>query len=392
MTVPKKTSIAIFLNAFWVHSQGMSGGDQMAIQIFSRIRQAFTDLFWFTNPDGEQAARKIVHDVTFSVTPAFIDRFPIGLSYILRTVLATIRLFGKRVDIVYSGSDFFPDVLPAYLYTRLYRNTRWVQCVFHLYPHWRSRPGNKLINWLAAGLQNFSLTLARRAEGIVNINQQVREELITRGFEASRLVVITPGIDLDFIASVPPSEISEDSFNAVFLGRLNYSKGIFDLPEIWRIVVANQPDARLAIIGGGSDEVRKKLQTAITNAGVERNITLLGFVDSSRIYAILKSARVFVFPSHEEGFGIAVVEAMACGLPVVAWNLPVFDELFGDAVTMVPRGDYEAFAERVTHFFHTEPTLAKCDVAKKTAHRYGWKSICESMKCWLLDNIPESCK
>lgn len=379
-----KPTLAVFLNAFWVHGKGMSGGDQMAIQIFARIRDSFAALHWFTNPDGQQAVEQIVKDVTFSATPPWFDRLPIGLAYVLRTIHATFALFGKRTDIVYSGSDFFPDVLPAFLYTRLRRNTRWIQCIFHIYPDWRTRPGNKAINFAAALLQRFSLWLARHADGVVNINSEVREALIARGFDARKIAIITPGIDLDYIAAIPPGN-DQDAYDAVFLGRLNPSKGIFDLPPIWKKVTERLPQARLAIIGGGSEAITAKLTAEFEAHGLRGNLDLLGYVETEKIYAILKRARIFVFPSHEEGFGIAIVEAMACGAPVVSWDLPVYNKLFGGAITTVPLGDQQAFAEALLALLrNTETNTDMISQARQRAQRYSWPRVSQDMQLWLL--------
>ena len=385
-TPVSKPTLAVFLNAFWVHGKGMSGGDQMAIQIFARIQDSFSALHWFTNPDGQKAVGQVVKDVAFSTTPDWFDRLPIGLAYILRTLHATASLFGRRVDIVYSGSDFFPDVLPAFLYSRLWRNTRWVQCIFHIYPCWSTRPGSKAVNFSAALLQRLSLGLARHADGVLNINGEVRDALIARGFDSRRIAVITPGVDLDYIAAAPAGT-DQDVYDAVFLGRLNPSKGIFDLPPIWKKVTEQLPFARLAIIGGGSEAISEKLAVEFEAYGLHDNVDLLGHVETEKIYAILKRARTFVFPSNEEGFGIAIVEAMACGTPVVAWNLPVYKELFGGTITTIPLGNQQAFAEAIFALLRNTKTEANLDVillAHQRAQCYSWSSVSLDMRFWLL--------
>jgi glycosyltransferase involved in cell wall biosynthesis len=358
----------------------------MAIQIFTRIQDSFSALHWFTNPDGQKAVGQVVKDVAFSTTPAWFDRLSIGLAYVLRMLHATVSLFGKRVDIVYSGSDFFPDVLPAFLYCRFRRNTRWVQCVFHIDPDWRTRPGNMAVNFAASLLQRFSLWLSRHADGVVNINSEVRESLIIRGFDAKRIAIITPGIDLDYIASISPGD-DQDAYDAVFLGRINPSKGIFDLPPIWKKVTERLSHARLAIIGGGSEPIIVKLAAELEANGLHDTVDLLGYVETERIYALMKRARLFVFPSHEEGFGIAILEAMACGTPVVAWDLPVYKELFKGAIIAIPLGNQQAFAEVIVALLRNTKIETKSDMllqAHQCAQRYSWSSVSLDMRLWLL--------
>lgn len=61
---------------------------------------------------------------------------------------------------------------------------------------------------------------------------------------------------------------------------------------------------------------------------MDNHITMLESVPDDYLYSLLKSSKVFVFPSHEEGWGIAVCEAMAAGLPIVAYDLAPFREFF----------------------------------------------------------------
>jgi glycosyltransferase involved in cell wall biosynthesis len=385
MKKKNEKTIGVFLNAFWIHERGMSGGDQMAIQIFRRIHNQFTNLYWFSNSDGQHEIKKFLPDASFSTTPIWFDQLPIVLSYILRTVLATIRLLATRVDIIYSGSDFFPDVLPAWLYCKLYPHTIWVQCIFHIYPNWQTRPGNKWVNLIASKLQKFSLFLARQANGIVNINYEVRRYLIERGFDVQQITVITPGIDIEMIESIQPVQCVEDHYDAVFLGRLNHSKGIFDLPDIWQRVIRSHPDARLAVIGGGDEKIRESLVHEFESAGVADNACLLGFIETEYMYAILKKAHVFIFPSYEEGFGIAIVEALACGLPVVAWNLPVYQELFGDVVRTTRKGDKDSIASLIIEDIGKSVNPARKDRLINCAKKYEWNQVAYDMGKWLHD-------
>jgi glycosyltransferase involved in cell wall biosynthesis len=257
--------------------------------------------------------------------------------------------------------------------------------VFHIYPPWNQRPGNKFINWLGSRAQDFSLRLARSADGIVVINSEVRDIMKARGLAQSRVEIISPGIDFEQIEAIQPASDPKSIYDAIFIGRLKHSKGIFDLPLIWDHVAKLHPDARLAVIGGGSERIKSKMLEMIKAHGHEGRIELLGFLPTEQIYRLLKSAKLFVFPSHEEGFGIVVAEALATRLPVVTWDLPVFGELFGSVVTRVPRGNHAAFAREVESFLaHAYPEICRSNAAT-VAMQYGWTNISDRMRRWLLE-------
>lgn len=91
----------------------------------------------------------------------------------------------------------------------------------------------------------------------------------------------------------------------------------------------------------------RDLQREISSRGLESTVQILGFLDTSDVIATLHSSRMLFGPSPEEGFGMVVLEAIATGLPVVAWHLSVYDEVFSRGMIKVPIGDNERFALEV---------------------------------------------
>ena len=382
-----KPSIAILFNSFWVYKQGASGGDEMAVQVFGRIRKEFNKIYWYTNLDGSLFARKTVKEVEFSSTPAWMDKMPIFISCCLRTLSGFINLKKINVDILYSSSDFFPDVIPAWLYCRLKPKTKWVQCIFHIYPDWKTRPGNKFISWAVSNLQKVSIKLSKKSDIIICINQEVRKYLIDQEFDKNRIFVIPPGVDLEYIDNINPFVNNKyGCYDAIFLGRLCYSKGIMDIPKIWKLVSNEVPNARLGIIGGASESVSNYLSSEFDSLGIFDQVDLCGFVDTDQKYNLLKNSRVLLFPSHEEGFGIAIVEALGCELPVVAWNLTVYEELFEDSLTLIEENDIKTFANKVIYYINNTVSLGKIRSNRLIAEKYSWLSSSNKMK-QLLCNL-----
>ena len=112
------------------------------------------------------------------------------------------------------------------------------------------------------------------------------------------------------------------------------------------MVVSKREKAQLAIIYAGSKDLELALMKKIKEEKLETNIFMLPLT-GDRALSMVKNSKVFVFPSHEEGWGIAICEAMACGLPVVAYDLPVYREIFKEGIVTVPLNDIKRFSEEV---------------------------------------------
>ena len=166
--------LAVLLNSFWTSGRGITGGDQMAIQLFKHIHGKFTGVSVYSNVTGCRITAEQIPGIKVVPTWRSFEIFPLIINYLLRTFLVSFRLWRSRPDIIYSGSDFFPDVLPSCFLKVLRRGLVWHQCVFHIYPSWKDRPGNPVVNIIAEILQRVSLRLARQADTLIIINKDVK--------------------------------------------------------------------------------------------------------------------------------------------------------------------------------------------------------------------------
>ncbi len=367
-------NLLVLLVAFWNEGHGVTGGDQILLQVLKRLRPQFATVWCFTSLEGQAIFGTEVPRLTVRTPPRWLSTQHLLWSYLLRTLWACVAVFRARADTIYAGSDVLPDVLPAALYARTHQRVRWVQAVFHLLPDWRSRPGSRTATILASWAQRCSLHLARRANEIVVLNEGVRAELSERGFHQP--ITVQPGGSDLLDKAVATVRVLPPPHEGVFLGRLTPSKGIFDLPKIWRAVVDVLPGARLAIIGSGSDDTRQNLHVSIEASGLSRQVAVFGFLPDAEVLALLRTSCVFLSPSHEEGFGMAIAEAMACGVPVVAWDLPVYEGVYGDHLVRVRLGDVPAFAAAVLSLLKNPGDRERRARAARTfVRRYSWDAV-----------------
>ena len=165
--------------------------------------------------------------------------------------------------------------------------------------------------------------------------------------------VIPNGVDLaPFRAAEPAVDLPSRKVVGA-LGRLDPQKGHADLIRAWPLVLARHPDATLSI--GGEGLLRPDLERLIARHGVERSVTLHGH--RSDVPRFLSALSVFCMPSRWEGFGLALVEAMACGKPCVASAVDSLPEVLGDAGMLVPVEDPVTLAQALTALLD-DPALA----------------------------------
>ena len=103
----------------------------------------------------------------------------------------------------------------------------------------------------------------------------------------------------------------------LFLSRLNFKKGLDILIRAFAIMKEAQSDIHLVIAGPDSDGFESKVRTWVRKEGLDNSVTFTDMLQGEQKLAAFRDANVFVLPSYSENFGIAVVEAMACGVPVV---------------------------------------------------------------------------
>lgn len=137
--------------------------------------------------------------------------------------------------------------------------------------------------------------------------------------------VIPIGMDLSVFEALPDREVFSARFpetaktrNVLFLSRLDAKKGLDLLIEAFASLVPEQPDLHLIICGSGDPNFMVELQAQATALGISEKITWAGMVKGDLRLAAFAAAEIFVLPSHAENFGIALLEAMAAGLPCLS--------------------------------------------------------------------------
>jgi len=184
----------------------------------------------------------------------------------------------------------------------------------------------------------------KQADAVVSISRDVTRELNDAGYDPAKVHPIPNGVP------VPgrPWQRRADwraAPRAVFVGRLAREKGLDTLLAAWPAVVAAFPGARLTLVGEGPE--RPALEAAVRRLGLAGSVELPGA--SADPSDRLRAADLFVLPSREEGMSVALLEAMAMGVPLVATSIPGNRRLIQDRKhgRLVPPDDPAALARAV---------------------------------------------
>jgi len=195
------------------------------------------------------------------------------------------------------------------------------------------------------------LRLARRADAIISLSAQITSELVEYGFQRERIVEIPNGVDTQRFTPATASEklelrralgLPQEGPLVIFIGRLQPQKGVETLLHAWKDVQPSNPSAHLLLVGQGPE--RAKLEKLAADLEPGASIHFLGQLEPVLPY--LRASDVFVLPSFFEGLSNALLEAMACGLPVVSTTIGGTAEVIRPDVDglLVEPGDAPALA------------------------------------------------
>ncbi len=193
------------------------------------------------------------------------------------------------------------------------------------------------------------LAMMRRwATGFVSISDDISAELQGVGMDAAKLWDIPNGVDLDLFRPATPEDRHAlraqyglpDAPLVMFTGRLAHVKGLDVLLNAWKQTLEQVPAARLVLVGEGEERVA--LEQQARQLGIAEKIIFFG--GTTEVATVLRTADVFVLCSRTEGLPVALLEAMATGLPVVATNVGGMAQILRDGKTarLVPVEDANA--------------------------------------------------
>lgn len=384
---------------------GLSGGDRIFTELIKGWK-AHAQIVLMGCQEAIDIARRNGAEVPFLKTAETNERPNFGIGGLLihtwRRVRAGVRALEtyqeplKDADAVYSVSDFYPDFWPAFLLKRRNPKILWV-AGYYLFapPPWaRVTPYmglqrlRGLVYWL---MQRPSYYLINKyADKVFVTSEPDVHYFVNAKRSRDQVIVVQGGVDVTAseeylrqcsVSSVQCSDsfanrstadktvdravakgnggletggrspasdlcsLTSKKYDACFIGRFHYQKGVLILIDIWKKVCDRKPEARLAMIGNGplEAEVRAKIKAL----GLERNVELLGFMDGEQKFEVFKQSKVMVHPATYDSGGMAAAEGMAWRLPGVSFDLEALKTYYPQGMVKIGCFDVDAFAAAI---------------------------------------------
>lgn len=359
---PEKSVHILFTGLFMKNV--LSGGDQLIFDIAPRLPRDIKKIIimphfavdhWASLPPMKNTEFRLLPPNRFEFKPNLLFVF---LCYVVRSFQVYRILRRETIQTMYSCSDVaYADIWPAYFIRRkVAPQAAWISRVYHVLLPPQKRHGNHFVNMLAFRLQKLSFwMMKKKSTTIFALNIKLYDELVALDFPKEKLSILGAGISFDEINSF--KQTKKYPYDIVAMGRVAPVKGVFDAVDIWEKVHKEYPSLQLAWVGSTEGGFAPKIEKMLKQKNLQDSFHLLGFTDKHEAYNILRSAKVFICPDHENGWGLAVCEAMALGLPVASYNLDIFGGIYRKGYVSAPLFDTKAFADNLTALLSDKKTL-----------------------------------
>lgn len=203
-------------------------------------------------------------------------------------------------------------------------------------------------------------------------------EVMKYGADRSKIRIVPNAVDLSLFK--PSKKKSIDPL-FVWVGRFVPEKGLRYLVKAIEVVVRDCKDAKFILIGDGP--MLPMIKKMVKKSGLNDYVRFTGFMDPKSVSHVLSKATAFVFPSLKEGMPKAVLEAMACGLPVIASKISGIDEFVTNGYNglLVPPKDHQVLGEAIMNVISDRTLATKLEAnARKTVEiDHNWNTVLNAL-------------
>jgi glycosyltransferase involved in cell wall biosynthesis len=293
----------------------------------------FRNLENLTNQDGG-----ILHQLTSNSLNYLLVPF-----FLMGQIRAIIKLIRKeKIDAVHAHW-IIPQGFAASIALMITRKSLPLICTSH---------GGDLYGLQGIIFEQIKRWIIKRSQHLTVVSHAMKDTVVDMGIPEHKVAVISMGVDLKE-KFVPTSHNIRASKMLLFVGRLVEKKGLNILIDAMPRILARFPDVQLTVAGSGPLEANLRKQCR--SLGLTDQVAFLGSQPQSKLPGLYQQAAMAVFPfirakdGDQEGLGLVVIEAMGCGCPVIASDLPAVRDTVKHGKTgwSVTPGDSIVLADRI---------------------------------------------
>ena len=369
----------IAIDARWVFRE-LSGIGRYTLELLKQLGQiggAFEYLVLVR--DGERRAF-VEREAGLAGKSNFgFAELPYG-PFSVRGQFAAARLLRERGIGVYHSTNF---MVPLPAFPRRKPHATFCVCNVHdliplVHPEFTPKALKTRLFPVYKGLMH---EIARRTDAVVTGSGSAKRDIVRwLGIPEERIAVAPDGVDARYApGGGKPSERGGPK-TVLYVGRCDPYKNVPGLVEAFaRLVRDGGVDARLRIVGS-PDARYPEAGEAARRRGVEDRVEWAGYLDEAGLLRAYQDADVLALLSKYEGFGLPVLEAMACGTPVVCSNAASLPEVAGDAAIQVAPDDAAGAAAALERILSDPAEAARLRAAGLAqAKRFSWRAAAEAV-------------
>lgn len=234
-------------------------------------------------------------------------------------------------------------------------------------------------SWVSWNFTKRILPTISGASGIIVDSVATRDDLNRAGVRLPSVEVVYPAFDAGHFCQVEPhSAIAkyrlESAPYLLYVGNVSPRKNLGGVLEAFRKISVDLPHS-LVLAGAKSAEELERMERLIRQLGLQERVIMLNYVSFNDLPALYNGAACVVYLSRYEGFGLPVLEAMACGVPVVASSTTSIPEVSGDAALLVDPEDASAAAAAIRSVLMDDALRQRMiEAGLRQSGKFSWSS------------------
>lgn len=368
--------------------RGLSGGEVCMLELVKYlVKKKYKNIILTTSMGKETYENyglkedgQFIKYSTFDFTDSDAKRhiFFCWILSLIRAIKNIHKISFFSDDIMICHSIFFPDYILAYFCKRKNRSVR-IYYFYHLLApsviHGYEGEFTKKVQFPKLNIIFYQL------------NQQLfrlflsKEDIIM--YYQRTLKSIFPNNKIYFLrhfggtyAGSPQPKNNKKKYDLIWVGRFHPQKGIFQFIDIVSRIAKKYKNIKVVVIGWGDPKIKKNFFSEIRKKNLDNNITYTSIViDTKKYLNYLSSSKVFLMTSIYESFGLVNLDAMRQHLPVVAYDLPVY-EAFRKAITVVPLLRNDIFSHKVMELLDSSKYYEEqADRAYTHSLKFSWDKM-----------------